>query len=139
MMKKLSNAAFLYTIVALVAGVVYREYTKAAGFLGETNLSLLHTHLLTLGMLFFLVVLALEVTLKLSEQKLFNGFFMTYNVGLILTSLMMAVRGFLQIQGAELSKAVDASVSGISGVGHILLGVGFILFFMNLRRTIATK
>lgn len=138
-MKKLSNAAFLYTIVALVAGVVYREYTKVVGFSGKTNLSLLHTHLFTLGMLFFLVVLALEATLKLSEQKIFNGFFMTYNAGLILTSLMMAVRGFLQIQGAELSKAVDASVSGISGVGHILLGVGLILFFMNLRHTIATK
>lgn len=139
MMKKLSNAAFLYMIVALVAGVVYREYTKAVGFSGETNLSLLHTHVFTLGMLFFLVVLALEATLKLSEQKLFNGFFMTYNAGLILTSMMMAVRGFLQIQGAELSKAVDASVSGISGVGHILLGVGLILFFINLRRTITTK
>lgn len=138
-MKKISNTAFVYTIVALVAGVVYREYTKVAGFSGKTNLSLLHTHLFTLGMLFFLVVLALETTLKLSEQKIFNGFFMTYNAGLILTSLMMAVRGFLQIQDAELSKAVNASVSGISGVGHILLGVGLILFFMNLRRTIATK
>ena len=138
-MKKISNTAFVYTIVALVAGVVYREYTKVVGFSSKTNLSLLHTHLFTLGMLFFLVVLALETTLKLSEQKIFNGFFMTYNAGLILTSLMMAVRGFLQIQGAELSKAVDASVSGISGVGHILLGVGLILFFMNLRRTIATK
>lgn len=139
MMKKLSNAAFAYTIVALVAGVVYREYTKVVGFSGQTNLSLLHTHLFALGMLFFLVVLALEATLKLSEQKIFNGFFMTYNAGLILTSMMMAVRGFLQIQGSELSKAVDASVSGIAGVGHILLGVGLILFFMNLRRTITTK
>ena len=138
-MKKISNTAFVYTIVALVAGVVYREYTKVVGFSDKTNLSLLHTHLFTLGMLFFLVVLALETTLKLSEQKIFNGFFMTYNAGLILTSLMMAVRGFLQIQDAELSKAVNASVSGISGVGHILLGVGLILFFMNLRRTIATK
>ena len=100
-MKKISNTAFVYTIVALVAGVVYREYTKVVGFSGKTNLSLLHTHLFTLGMLFFLVVLALETTLKLSEQKIFNGFFMTYNAGLILTSLMMAVRGFLQIQDAE--------------------------------------
>ena len=139
MMKKLLNTAFTYTVIALVAGVAYREYTKMIDFTGETNLSLLHTHLFTLGMLFFLVVLVLETTLKLSEQKIFNGFFMTYNAGLILTSLMMAVRGFLQIQDAELSKAVNASVSGISGVGHILLGVGLILFFMNLRRTIATK
>ena len=138
-MKKISNTAFVYTIVALVAGVVYREYTKVVGFSGKTNLSLLHTHLFTLGMLFFLVVLALETTLKLSEQKIFNGFFMTYNAGLILTSLMMAVRGFLQTQGGEISKAMDASVSGISGVGHILLSVGLVLFFISLKRAVAIK
>ncbi len=139
MMKKILNASFLYTVIALLAGVIYREYTKIIGFTGATNLSLLHTHLFTLGMLFFLVVLALEVTLKLSEQKFFKGFFITYNIGLIVTTVMMAVRGFLQVQGGELSKAIDASVAGMSGIGHILLGVGLILFFMNIKRTLATK
>ena len=52
MMKKLLNTAFTYTVIALVAGVGYREYTKMIDFTGETNLSLLHTHLFTLGMLF---------------------------------------------------------------------------------------
>ena len=64
MLKKLSNTAFIYTVLALVVGVVYREYTKLSGFTGQTNLSLLHTHLFTLGMMFFLIVLALEVTLR---------------------------------------------------------------------------
>lgn len=139
MMKKLLNTAFTYTVIALVAGVGYREYTKMIDFTGETNLSLLHTHLFTLGMLFFLLVLALEVTLKVSQQKFFNGFFVTYNIGLILTTIMMAVRGFLQTQGGEISKAMDASVSGISGVGHILLSVGLVLFFISLKRAVAIK
>lgn len=139
MMKKLLNTAFTYTVIALVAGVVYREYTKMIDFTGETNLSLLHTHLFTLGMLFFLLVLSLEVTLKVSQQKFFNGFFVTYNIGLILTTIMMAVRGFLQTQGGEISKAMDASVSGISGVGHILLSVGLVLFFISLKRAVAIK
>ncbi|MDO4926266.1 MAG: DUF2871 domain-containing protein [Turicibacter sp.] len=139
MMKKLSNAAFIYTILALVAGVIYREYTKMLGFTGETNLSLLHTHLFTLGMIFFLIVLALEVTLNLSKQKYFNVFFIFYNVGLSLTAIMMAIRGFLQINGGQLSKALDASVAGISGIGHILLGVGLVLFFINLKRAINKK
>ena len=108
-------------------------------FTGETNLSLLHTHLFSLGMLFFLVVLALEVTLKPSQQKFFNGFFVTYNIGLILTTIMMAVRGFLQTQGGEISRAMDASVSGMAGVGHILLSVGLVLFFISLKRAVATK
>lgn len=139
MMKKLSNAAFICTILALVAGVIYREYTKMLGFTGETNLSLLHTHLFTLGMIFFLIVLALEVTLNLSKQKYFNVFFIFYNVGLSLTAIMMAIRGFLQINGGQLSKALDASVAGISGIGHILLGVGLVLFFINLKRAINKK
>lgn len=139
MMKKLLNTAFTYTVIALVAGVGYREYTKMIDFTGETNLSLLHTHLFTLGMLFFLLVLSLEVTLKVSQQKFFNGFFVTYNIGLILTTIMMAFRGFLQTQGGEISKAMDASVSGISGVGHILLSVGLVLFFISLKRAVAIK
>ena len=139
MTKKLLNTAFTYTIIALVAGVGYREYTKMIGFTGTTNLSLLHTHLFSLGMLFFLLVLALEVTLKVSQQKFFNGFFVTYNSGLILTTIMMAFRGFLQTQGGEISKAMNASVSGTAGVGHILLGVGLVLFFISLKGAVAIK
>ena len=52
---------------------------------------------------------------------------------------MMAFRGFLQTQGGEISKAMDASVSGISGVGHILLSVGLVLFFISLKRAVAIK
>lgn len=90
-------------------------------------------------MLFFLIVLALESIFKLSQQKLFNVFLWTYNIGLIVSSVMMAVRGWLQTQGGELSRAVDASVSGMAGVGHILLGVGIVLFFFNLKGAISSK
>lgn len=90
-------------------------------------------------MLFFLVVLALEAIFKVSEQKMFKWFFIIYNIGLVLSAMMMAVRGFLQVQGTELSKALNASISGISGIGHIGLGVGLALFFIVLKRSVATK
>lgn len=138
-MKKLTNISFAYAIAALVSGVVYREFTKMVGFTDQTNLSLLHTHLFTLGMMFFLIVLALEAVLALSKQRFFKGFLLTYNIGLILSAMMMAVRGFFQIQGTDLSKALDASIAGISGIGHALLGVGMILFFLALKRSIADK
>ena len=136
MIKKLWNLSFTYTLIALLSGVFYREYTRGIGYTEATNLSLLHTHLFVLGMLF---VLALESIFKLSQQKLFNGFLWTYNIGLIVSSVMMAVRGWLQTQGGELSRAVDASVSGMAGVGHILLGVGIVLFFFNLKGAISSK
>lgn len=139
MTKKLVNVAFTYTVVALVCGVIYREFTKIVGFTGQTNLSLLHTHLFTLGMLFFLVVLALEVVLNVSKQKTFKWFFITYNIGLVLSAIMLAVRGFVQVQAVDLSKALNASIAGVSGIGHALLGVGLVLFFLSLKRSVATK
>ena len=90
MIKKLWNLSFTYTLIALLSGVFYREYTRGIGYTEATNLSLLHTHLFVLGMLFFLIVLALESIFKLSQQKLFNGFLWTYNIGLIVSSVMMA-------------------------------------------------
>ena len=139
MMKKIVNMAFSYTLIGLICGVIYREFTKMVGFRGQTTLSLLHTHLLTLGMVFFLIVLSLEAIFKMSEQKTFKWFLVIYNIGLILSAILMAVRGFFQVQGTELSKGIDASISGMSGVGHILLSIGLILFFISLKRCIATK
>lgn len=138
-MKRLWNLSFAYMVIALLSGVFYREYTRGIGYTEATNLSLLHTHLLVLGMVVFLVVLALEAIFHLSQRKFFKGFLLTYNIGLVWSAVMMAVRGWLQVRGGDLSKAVDASVSGIAGIGHILLGVGMILFFLNLKEAISAQ
>ena len=46
----------------------------------------MHTHLLALGMLFFLIVLALEKLFTLTaNRRLFAGFFWVYNAGLAVT------------------------------------------------------
>lgn len=75
----------------------------------------------------------------LGKQRLFKGFLLTYNIGLILSVIMMAVRGFFQIQGTDLSKALDASIAGLSGIGHVLLAIGMVLFFLALKRSVAEK
>lgn len=59
-MKKLYVAALTYMILGLIAGLYYRELTKAYDFTGDSQLSVVHTHLLALGMLFFLIVFGLE-------------------------------------------------------------------------------
>lgn len=45
-MKKLYYSAVIYTVLGLLAGLFYRELTKAQDFTGDTQLSVLHTHLL---------------------------------------------------------------------------------------------
>ena len=51
-----------------------------------------------------------------------------------LSVFMMLTRGTLEVIGLPLSSALDASISGIAGIGHILLGTGLILLFVSLRK-----
>ena len=52
-----------------------------------------------------------------------------------LSVFMMLTRGTLEVIGLPLSSALDAYISGIAGIGHILLGTGLILLLTLLRKT----
>lgn len=138
-MKKLCNTAFFYAILAMAGGVFYREFTKFNAFTGKTTLSVVHTHLFMLGMVFFLVLLSLEKTFELTAQKRFNRFYYIYNAGVLLAVVMLVVRGILQTLSVQLSGGLDAAISGIAGLGHIVMGVGIILLFLLLKKQIAKK
>ncbi len=133
-MKKLFYAAFAYMLVGVVSGLFYREFTKANDFpSGEfTQLGLAHTHLLTLGFIVLLIVLALEKQFTLSRSKLFGWFFWVYNAGVIVTSAMLIWHGSLTVLGQE----GNGMISGIAGLGHILLTAGMVLLFLCLRRAL---
>ena len=51
-----------------------------------------------------------------------------------LSVFMMLLRITLEVIGLPLSSALDASISGIAGIGHILLGTGLILLLTLLRK-----
>lgn len=74
-MKRLFYAAFIYMVPGVLSGLFYREFTKANNFNGETQLSVGHTHLLTLGFIVLLIVLILEKIFVLSKSPLFSWFF----------------------------------------------------------------
>lgn len=134
-MKKLINTSFMYAILAMIGGVFYREFTKLNGFVGKTTLSVVHTHLFILGMVFFLVVLLLAKQYKnLIENKRFKTFYYVYNSGLTLSTIIFTVRGILQVLGNDISKGLNASISGMAGIGHVLLAVGIIIFFTILKQ-----
>lgn len=123
-------------MLGLLLGAFYREFTKFNGFTGKTVLSGLHTHVLVLGALFFLIVLLLEKNFELTKNKRFNKFFITYNIGLIFLVIMMAVRGCAEVLGLELSAMIDSSISGIAGLSHIIMTIAYILFFLLLLNRI---
>ena len=51
-----------------------------------------------------------------------------------LSVFMMLPRGTLEVIGLPLSSALDASISGLAGIGHILLGTGLILLLTSQRK-----
>jgi hypothetical protein len=133
-MRKLYLAAVIYLIAGLGAGLFYREFTKANAFPegSLTQLGLVHTHLLALGMLVMLIVMALEKTMRLSDDRRFVWFFWFYNAGVALTAAMMIWHGVLTVLG----QASSPAISGIAGLGHIAVTVGLVLFFLVLGRAV---
>lgn len=125
------QVSFWMTILALVFGVFYREYTKFLGFEGETMLSLLHTHTFVLA-----VILPLLFTLIIQQfqhtTKELKSAFWTYYLGWWVSIAMMLVRGITQSQELVLSSGMDHMISGITGLEHIILSAGFIWIFLKL-------
>ncbi|GEL20730.1 DUF2871 domain-containing protein [Pseudonocardia asaccharolytica] len=128
-MKKLYWSAVVYLVLGLVGGLYYRELTKAVEFTGPTELGVVHTHLLVLGMTFFLILIGLERLFGLSRSALFPWFLRTYHAGLVLTAGALAVIGTRTVLGLP----SGAALAGVSGLGHILLTVGLALLFGCLR------
>jgi hypothetical protein len=137
-MRKLFLASFVYLLLGLASGLFYREFTKINDFTaadGFTQLSVVHTHLLTLGVIVLLIVLLLEKTFELSKSRAFGWFFWIYNLGLVVTAVGMTVNGTLTVLGIETSKAL----AGISGSGHIILTAGLLLLFFALWKRVAAS
>jgi Protein of unknown function (DUF2871) len=126
----LFRSAAAWAVIGLAGGLAYREVTRAADYTGVTQLSLVHTHALALGTLMLLVTLALERLFTLSADRRLGWFVWAWNVGLALTIGALAVKGSLQVAGAE--SADSPALAGIAGTGHIGLAVGFALLFVVL-------
>lgn len=137
-MKRYINSALLYAILAMVGGVFYREFTKFNGFTARTTLSVVHTHYFLLGLVFFLLLVVLEKNLSFTGAKT-GRVLAVYHIGLNLTAVMLAVRGVTQVLGLTLSSGMDAAISGMAGIGHILLGVSLVLLLLQIKRGVAAS
>lgn len=134
-MKRYANASLLYALIAMAGGVFYREFTKFSGFTGKTALSVVHTHYFLLGMVFFLLLLFLEKSFAFSGEKT-GRVLALYHTGLNLTGAALLARGIAQVLALPLSRAADASLSGVAGIGHLLLGVSMVLLLLRVRKKV---
>jgi len=134
MIKRYFNAAIVYASLALACGVFYREFTKYTAFTGKTNLAFLHTHYFMLGMFFFIALALLERAFALSAQKGVKGWVTVYHIGLNITTACLFLRGLAQATETVLSPALNGSLSGVAGIGHILLGSSILALLILIRR-----
>ena len=133
MIKRCANLSLTYGVIAMAFGVFYREFTKFSGFTGRTNLSFLHTHYFMLGMFFFLLLMLAEKAFSFSTPTT-GRVLAAYQAGLNVTGLGFLLRGLTQVWGTELSQGLDASISGIAGIGHILMGISIILLLLKIKK-----
>ncbi len=133
-MKKLINLSLTYAIAGMAGGVFYREFTKWNGFTGVTALGKVHVHLLMLGTVIFLIAALFAKVTPLQAQRLYRPFLITYNIGVPLTAIMLVVRGVVEVRAVPLSAALNASISGISGIAHIITGTDITVLLLPLRK-----
>lgn len=142
-MKKLYYSAFTYLIIGLVSGITWRELTKILDVTEPTALSTVHTHVLVLGFVMFLLFMIFEKLFQISKTEKFTSFFVLYHVGVALSSIMMFIRGFISMQEirgvVELSDGLNAAISGVAGIGHMILTVGLVLFMLVLKECVLSK
>lgn len=137
MAKRYVKTAIVYAVIAMVCGVFFREFTKYRAFEGSTKLSLMHAHYFMLGMMFFLVLMLLEKNFSFSSQKGIGIFSVTYQIGLNITGIGFFMRGLIQVLQKEADKGLDASVSGIAGIGHIIMGISLVLLLFGIKKAAA--
>ena len=135
-MKRYANTAVAYAVIAMIFGVFYREFTKFNGFTGRTVLSAIHPHYFMLGMAFFLLLLLLEKAVGFSGAGT-GKVLAVDHVGLNLSGLTLLLRGVVQVLGTSLSSALNGALSGVAGIGHILLGISLLLILLQIRKSVS--
>lgn len=133
-MKKYIKISFLYAVLAMASGVFYREFTKFNDFTAKTALSITHLHLFVLGTIVLLIIGLLAERSNLEAVKTFRSAMIVYHIGLPFMVTMFYVRGILQVLGSDLGKAADLAVSGVAGIGHVLMATGIVLLFVSLMK-----
>lgn len=126
----LFRLAAVWAAIGLASGLGYRELTRAVGYTDFTQLGLVHTHTLVLGTLVGLLLLVLQRAYDLGRDRRFAWFLWVWNIGLVLTAAGLTTKGTLQVLGSPI--AYSPALAGFSGMGHILLTVGFVLLFVVL-------
>ena len=90
------------------------------------------------GFLVFLLLILFEKTMQITKADYFSFFFAAYHIGIGITVISMFTRGIVTILEQKgtivLSSGLDASISGISGLGHFALAIALVILMNILKQ-----
>ena len=120
----LLGLSFVNMIMGFVGGVFYREFTKYYAFIDVNHLGKLHVHMLVLGFITMLILYVIVKKYEDADVRKLERPIHIFEGGLILTVVSMMVIGIYEVVGEGVPTISIPAISGISGIGHILLAVG---------------
>lgn len=132
--KNILSLAFAFLIMGLAGGVFYREFTKFNNFTDRTHLLKVHPHALVLGFIFFLVPYLLTINWDDESIKTLKKPMYVYMAGLTFTLINMLALGIFKVVDPSLRAVSLPALSGLSGLGHIALGVGIVQVFLKFYK-----
>lgn len=99
------------------------------GFTGFITLSVVHTHYLMLGMVLFLLLVVVKKNFHFVDNKVLK-YLIFYHIVLILTVVMLVVRGVVQVLSLDVSSVV------LFGIAHLILGISMVLVLFSIGNCI---
>jgi len=133
-MKTYIDFSIGFAVYGSCCGIYYREFTKFNGFTERTMLGMAHPHVLMLGALGFLIMALFVKVLNIEETKKSKIARVLYTSGLITASVMMLVRGTMEVMESPISSGMSGAIAGIAGLGHIAVAVGMIMALSIIKK-----
>lgn len=92
--------------------------------------------MLVLGTLLFIIIALIYKQTDLKDDKLFNKFYILYNISLPLMIIMMTIRGIVQVRAISLTSGMNGMISGIAGLSHIGMLISLAMLLIAIRRNL---
>ena len=130
--KNVLGLAFSFLVMGLGIGSFYLEFTKFNGFSGITHLAKVHPHTLVLGFVTLLIVYMLINNNKYEDLENIQKSLYMYITGLTFSIVNKFLIGIYEVVDPTATVVNRAIFDGLSGIGHIIIGVGMVGLFFNL-------
>lgn len=96
-------------------------------------------HLLVLGTFVFLMAAVFAKITELEQNSLFKKFFILYNIVLPAMTILMLVRGIVQVLGIDLGKMGNGMLSGFAGLSHIGMMTALVMLLFSIKKELCKK